>query len=195
MPADLAVVDTPILNGIYNTTIRFFDHAGEQATKITRLGNAGDADNLDDALAIVGLLTHAGVSSMSVKQDLETDVSNVSVSQTGLYTLAKLRLVLGFQRVHPLNPGKILTAGYSIPAPINEIVTATNPKRPLMTRGTTLAAAATPATRLGALVDWLETALTYEDVSNVIHVGGWTYVDSRSGLATVAGVIDGDIRT
>lgn len=193
MPITLAGA---VLNGLYSTNLLFVDQASEKARKISRLYNAGNAGNMAAALNVLAAVSHAGISSASVKQALEVDLdAEPNITLSGLYTLVNIRLILGFERVHPLNPGKMITAGYAIPAPVNTIVTATNPKRPLYVRGVSFGAAATDPERLGALIDWLETALTYEAANGQIYSGGWTFVDSRSGLGTVTGVIDGDIRT
>lgn len=191
----VTVLPTPILNSIYTSRVHVTDHAGEGKLKITRLSNAGAAGNLVASLNALESLMHASLDRLSVTQQMETTVDFGAASTSGLYTLANLRLVLGFQRDHPLNSAKVLTAGYAIPSPVNAIVSTANPKRPVMERGITFALAAGPTEALGALVDWLENALTYEDVTGEIHEGGWTYVESRSGLASVSGVIDGDIRT
>jgi hypothetical protein len=181
---------------VYNTSVTFIDHADEQGRKVSRLANVGAAGNLAAALNAVAAVSHAGILKATVSQILEVDLdAEPNITLSGLYTLTKQRLILGFQRTHPLNPSKTVVAGFGIPAPINAVVTATNPKRPLYVRGVAFGAAATDPERIGALIDWLEDALTYQAVDDVIYVGGWTFVDSRSGLASVAGVIDGDIRT
>lgn len=185
-----------VINALYNTTVGFIDQADEKTRKVSRLYNAGNAGNLQYALNVLAAVSHAGLQTVSVKQSVPVTLDGEpNVTLSGLYTLVNLRLILGFERVHPLNPAKIISAGYGIPAPINAIVTATNPKKPLMTRGVTFAAAATDPERLGALVDWLENALTYEAADGTIYTGGWTYSEARSGFGSVTGVIDGDIRT
>lgn len=190
-------IDDVTVGSVARVTLGFIDQANERARKITRMASVGAGENIGLVVNHLNAISHAGINSVSVTQSvaatLEAGDSDVTLS--GLYTLVNLRLILGFEREHPLNPAKTLTAGYSIPAPVNEIVSATNPKRPLMTRGTALNAAATFLTRLGAIVDYLETAIVYTAADGVDYVGGWTYVESRSGLATIAGVIDGDIRT
>jgi hypothetical protein len=183
-------------DAVYNTSITFRDHADEQGRKVSRLANVGDAGNLAAAMNVVAAVSHAGIVKATASQLVVVDLdAEPNITLSGLYTLTKQRLILGFQRAHPLNAAKIVTAGFGIPAPINTIVSSTNPKRPLYTRGTAFASASTDILKLGALIDWLETALTYEAVDGIVYVGGWTFVDSRSGLASVAGVIDGDIRT
>jgi hypothetical protein len=191
----VTVLPTPILNAIYTARVHVTDHAAESKTKITRLANAGAAGNLVASLNALEGLMHASLDRLGVTQQMETTVTAGAASTSGLYTLANLRLVLGFEREHPLNPSKIITAGYAIPSPVNAIVSTANPKRPVMVRGIAFSATSGPTEDLGALVDWLEDALTYEDVTGEIHAGGWTYVESRSGLASVSGVIDGDIKT
>lgn len=193
----MATVGAVTLGSIARLTMGFVDQANERARKVTRLASIGDDENIQYIAEHTNNLSHAGLTSLSVSQSILTalDSDDGDATLSGLYTLVNLRLILGFERVHPLNPSKIITAGYAIPAPVNDIVSATNPKRPLMTRGTALDAAATPLTQLGAIVDYLEDALVYTAADGVDYVGGWTYVDSRSGLATIAGVIDGDIRT
>lgn len=188
-------IPTLILNGIYNQTARFTDHAAESKRKVTRLANAGNVANIENQASALESLSLASVDRYSLSQILDTDVDPSPASTSGLYSLVNLRLVLGFERAHPLNASKLITAGYAIPAPVNGIVSATNPKRPVAVRGVAFADAAGVTELLGALIDFLEDALTYEAVDGVIYVGGWTYNESRSGLATVAGVIDGDIRT
>lgn len=185
-----------VQDDVYNVNLTFRDHADEQGRKVSRLANAGAATNLEASINTLLQLTHAGLVKANATQIVTVQVEDEPIiTLSGLYTLTKQRLILGFQRAHPLNGAKIVTAGYAIPAPINTIVSATNPKRPLYVRGVTFAAAANDQERLGALIDWLEDALTYEAVDGVIYEGGWTFVDSRSGLASVAGVIDGDVRT
>jgi hypothetical protein len=191
----VTITPTPIINAVYTARVHVTDHAGEGKTKVTRLGNAGNAANLVASINALESLMHASLDRLSATQQLETTVTAGAASTSGLYTLANIRLVLGFERVHPLNPSKIITAGYAIPSPVNGIVSTTNPKRPVMVRGISFGSAAGVTEALGALVDWLEDALTYEDATGDVNVGGWTYVDSRSGLATVTGVIDGDVRT
>lgn len=193
----MASVDDVTLNSIARITAGFVDQADERARKVTRLASLVSAENVGYVINHLNDLSHAGLVSLSVTQSVAAtlEVGDEDVTLSGLYTLVNLRLILGFEREHPLNPAKTITAGYAIPAPVNAIVSATNPKRPLMTRGTALSAAATDLTKLGAIVDYLETALVYTAADGVDYVGGWTYVEARSGLATVAGVIDGDIRT
>lgn len=193
----MASVDDVVLNSIARITIGFVDQANERARKVTRLASLGSAENIGHVVNHLNDLSHAGYTSLKISSTVAAalESGDETVTLSGLYTLVNLRLILGFERVHPLNPSKTLTAGYAIPAPVNTIVSATNPKRPLMTRGTALSAAATDLTKLGAIVDYLETALVYTAADGVDYVGEWTYVDARSGLATVAGVIDGDIRT
>ena len=189
------VADIPLTN-ITRQTIGFIDHAGERAKKVTKMASVLAVGNIEYVIQTLATLSHAGMNSLAVSVQAAVDLdSEPIVSVSGLYTLANIRLVLGFERVHPLNEAKIITAGYAIPAPVNDIVSSSNPKRPVMVREVTFAAAATDEERLGALVDYLCDALIYEDATGAITVGGWTYVESRSGLATVGGVIDGDIRT
>lgn len=184
-----------VLNGIYNTTSSFIDHAGESKRKVVRLANAGNIANLNNQYSALESLSLASLYKASVSQQLEVDVDASPASTGGIYSLSNIRLVLGFERGHPLNPSKIVTAGYSIPAPVNAIVSTSNPKRPVAVRGVAFADAGGATELLGALIDYLEDALTFEDVTGDITVGGWTYVESRSGLGTVAGVIDADLRT
>lgn len=186
---------TPVANGIYNVNITFRDHAEEEARKVTRLANVGGLINA--ALAATADVTHAGIVRMSAssRATIDMGVAEPNITMNGLYTLVNQRLILGFQRAHPLNTSKIIIASYGIPAPQNAVVTATNPKKPLMTRGITYANAGGLDEILGSLVDYLETALTYEDITGQVTVGGWTYSEARSGLVTTNGIIDGDIRT
>lgn len=193
MPITLDGVD---VGKTYTLNFGFIDQAGESARKVSRLKVVQDADDPSNVAAFVADLSHAGVSSLTGKLELATDLDlEPNITLSGLYTLNNLRLVLGFEKVHPLNPSKIVTTTFSIPAPVNAIVSSTNPKKPLMTRGGLLAAATTDLTKLGALVDYLEDALVYKAADGADYAGGWTYVEARSGLATVAGVIDGDART
>jgi hypothetical protein len=188
-------IPTLILDAIYNQSARFTDHAGERKRKVTRLANASNAARLEEQANALESLSLASLDAYNLSQQVETDVTPTAASSSGIYSLVNLRLVLGFQRVHPLNPAKIVTAGYAIPAPVNAIVSTTNPKRPVYTRGIPFATAANPAELLGALIDWLEDALTYEAVDGVVYPGEWTFLDARSGLGSVAGVIDADVRT
>lgn len=191
----VTIVDVPV-GSIAKVNARFIDQADETARKITRLASVGVAGNINALYNAMLAMTHAGVIGLSATQTINTALDGEpNVTLSGLYTLVNLRLVLGFEREHPLNPAKTITAGFSIPAPVNTIVSATNPKRPLAVRGVTFAAAATDPERLGAIIDYLETALVYKAADDVDYIGGWTYVESRSGLAAVSGVIDGDIRT
>lgn len=178
-----------LASAVYSVRLTHADDFGEQVRKVFKINDTGTTDeDLEAFLQAYEALTDAGIVNASASIDAGLTGANTSVG-TGEFNKVNYLLVLGFQRVHPLNAGKIATTSFAIPAPADVIVDANG--APVMTRGTGFAAAAGVSEAMGALVDYLEDNLTMTPIDGTTYVGGWTYAAGRSGLVSRASVIDG----
>lgn len=188
VPAGQLIVDS-----LYTVRFTLEDFMTERIRKVTKLSNFGAAANLQAAMRVFESVTNAGLVKATGSIDLDITGQKIAATEAGEhFAVVKEILYISFEKPHPLDATQTITATFGIPAPKDAIVNQTpgNIGKPIMVRGISFAAAAGLTEALGALVDWLEDAITYRTFGTT-YVGGWTYADSRSGLASVAGIIDG----
>lgn len=180
---------TDVANAIYSVRTTLEDHLSEQVRKVSRLRNGGGAgENLQAAMQAFEALTDAAL--VNATASIVVAVSGASQTKgTDKFSMVVLSLVLGFERAHPLNAAKTITTAFLIPAPADAIIDDNG--RPVYTRGETFTNASGPAEILGSLIDWLEDNMVYEAIDGSVTVGGWTFVDGRSGLISSASVLEG----
>lgn len=182
------------LNAYVETTLRQVDLNGEPATKGFLLYNDGSL--YQDAMRAYESLSQPGIAGASVSSKHVLSAQNTTAGSSGAFPKSGDVLLLVFTRPHPVASmnGKIITNEFAIIGPHPDIIdypggAGTTPV-PLVTGGETFATAATRPEALGALIDWLEGALTVT-VLNVRYPGGWTYNPAASRFLSLPKQYDG----
>lgn len=191
----MAFTMTPagVLDQIYTTRITLEDFMAEKVKKVSRLSNEGVAGNMQSFWQAFEATTNAGLMLATQSAEVIITGQSTTITSTGQnWAGVEHVLLLGFTRVHPLNPAKMLTASFGIPAPVNAIVDTSEGRqgKPFMVRGEVFPGADVTEA-LGAMVDFLEDAIVYTDVAGTVHVGGWSYSEAASGLYSNPRIIDG----
>lgn len=175
-------IDPAPATGAYLTTN--FRHVGYNNEKIAKgnvLYNAGG--NFQSAMRAYEGLTQAGIVSPNVTQSYTVTGQNTVATSLGQYAKVGDFLMLRFEREHPVATmaGTIIYNEFMVLAPHPDIIDEENPADPVdMVRGVSFALAETRPQALGALVDWLEDALTVT-VLKVRYPGNWTYAGAILG--------------
>lgn len=190
-------LDTNTINKHYQVYLTQRDFNLEKGRKATKLYNAGNASNVQSLYAGYEGLSQAGIIRASANISVDVSGFNTEVDVTlGLNAKISDVLILGFRRVHPLSTtGRIIKAYFGIIAPHNDVVSDGSVipiGKPVMVRG--VAFAEPPAGRtemLGAMVDFLEDALTFTAVDDTTYNGGWTYDPALSGLISKPRIVGG----
>lgn len=190
----MAYTMTPegVLNQIYQTRLTLRDYMDEEVQKVSRLANVGDAGNIELFWQQFEAMTNAGL----MKGSMQSIVALSGLSTTianGNHSKVTDNMLLGFTRTHPDYSNVLLTASFVIPAPVNAIVNETTGSKglPIYERGIAFDEVAGIPQGLGAMIDFLEDALVYQDQGKEFHVGGWTFAEDRSRLFTKSRIIDG----
>lgn len=162
------------------------DHFGEDANKIFMVDGALTDDALEALLDGIEATTNVAFDKVSVSSSrLATGLRATPINQ--LFNLAATFLVLTFERVNPVNAAKTLRKSFILPAPKSLVVSSDGSPNV----GVVNATPTTANDYLANLIDQLEDSLAFEGSDGSIYAGGWTYVPSRSSLATGSAVIDG----
>lgn len=190
-----------VANAFYTTRLTVTDYNGEDVRKVNLLKNLADIggtgkSSIQKFWRAYETLTEAAHSKATGSIEVLISGQKSTATATGQNAKISDRLVLWFTQPHPLNANRDIWASFVIVAPVNEIVNQTPPNagQPIMDResGTSnLTDYTTPEEALGALVNYLEAALSYTAVDDSVTVGGWDYVGSSSALVTVPRIIGG----
>lgn len=178
-------------NADYIIRLTQSDALHESVRKVFTVHNVGS--HVQDAMRSYEVVTQASIDEAGAGIDVPVTGASTAVGTSGMFPKIGDQLVLGFYRTHPVDASKTLRKVFVIPAPEPATYDLTTLK-PILSRGVDFATALGGADRtevLGALVDWLETALVY-DHDGTRYNGGWTYSEAMSGLISTAREYDGN---
>lgn len=165
---------TPATGAFLTTNIKHVGNNGEAKNKGSLLYNAGG--NFQLAMRAYDALTQAKLVNPSVTQSFTVTGQKTTTTATGAYPKVGDFIMLRFRREHPVASmaGTFIENEFTILAPVAAVIDeATNDV--IFDEEAILSTAATPQEYLGALISWLEDALTVT-VLKVRYEGGWEYI-------------------
>lgn len=181
----------------YTTRLTVRDYNGDRVRKVNRLLNLTDVGGAAESslqlfYRAYETIQSAALDNPSAAQEVEITGAK-STTADGNNAKVSDRLVLWFSKEHPLNPAKVVWASFIIVAPVDAIIgTGGAAGEPVFTPDVTLADAATDPERLGAMIDYLEDAITYLAVDGNYYNGGWDYSAQYSRLVSVTKDVGGN---
>lgn len=182
---------TLVEDALYAVRLTQQDYNGDRVRKVNKLLNlldigGADASSLQSFYRGYEQISSAGIADASAAQEVAVTGQNTT-STDGNYAKVSDRLVLWFTRAHPLNALKPIWASFIIVAPKDTVVdTGAEAGEPNITEGETLASATTDPEILGAMITYLESAITYTAINGTTYNGGWDYSAQYSRVITAA---------
>jgi hypothetical protein len=168
------ITPTPATGAYLTSNFKHVGNNGEAKSKGSLLYNAGG--NYQLAMRAYDALTQAKIVNPSVTQSYTVTGQKTTTTATGAYPKVGDFIMLRFRREHPVASmaGTFIENEFVILAPVAAVIEEET-NAVLMDEEAILATAATPQEYLGALITWLEDALTVT-VLKTRYEGGWEYI-------------------
>lgn len=176
-------------DSVYRVNLTLEDQIGERVRKLFRLNNAAGTEGVEEAMQALEALSDAALVNASASLTAEVTGASTAKGTSGDFSYVSQQLVLTFSRGHPLNANKTILSTYVIPAPVDTIRNGT--QIVLGDDPVSYGAAADATETLTHLINYLEDNLVYEDITDDITVGGWTFEPDRSGFISTARIQEG----
>lgn len=190
-------VTDDITNARYVFNLTFQDRNNEETRKRFSVNNydtENDEEGVNEMLSVLALMSYSGIRGNAFV-DTEFVSSGDELTPDGtehLLNSAAILLVLGFDRVSPLNPLTTLKTTFTIPSPKAAYVDMVN-KLPVYDPEYLgdIDGASNATETMTAFIHWLEGAMAYKLADGIWRFGGWTFRLGRSGLVQQGRLLDG----
>lgn len=186
----VAFTPAAVDEALYNVSLQLKDTVNETIQKVTKLFNAGNS--IVQALQYYDDLTGPAVSKASISASHVVAGWKASATGTGQFPKVGDVMILVFSRTHPTDATRTIFNEFLLagPIPATYEISAAG-ARPIPDQEADFSTATpTAVQKLGALVNWLETALTVK-VGQTTYAGDWEYVPTRSVCGSLPKRYDG----
>jgi|ERR1051326_123699 hypothetical protein len=186
------IVLTPgsVPEGIYNVSLTLKDNLNESLQKVSKLVNADDKIAL--ALQYLDELSNTIATRRSITMAHTSAGWMTAAGTTGQFSKVGDVMILVFVREHPVDTTRNIYNEFIICGPIaGTYEVSEDGARPAPDLEADMdTGSPTTEQKLGALINWLENALTVK-VGQMTYAGGWEYSAARSVLGSLPKRYDG----